>query len=175
RSNTLVTYLPRLSEQLDKATAWSFFNCETLRQFSGCLLMQKFGDARRLTAAMRESRMTFVADSVHFFDQQIASANALDRLIDAATNFDDRAYNRTLDELKAIDAETVRITKCIANWDVELTHWIDCNIEPLVQQAEAKFAEAERLAQEASAIFKDKQLRIIMKEPRKIYPPSPQT
>jgi tetratricopeptide (TPR) repeat protein len=190
KSNTLATVLPRLSEQLDKAAASPLMGSDATKRYSDAVDREDFNAARQLTAQMRdeftqyrdyfqraqrESGLGFVADAVQFFEQQIAFANVLDQLADAVAKRDRSRYDQAFNQLQTIDAELTRLGKRMDDWDTELTRWLQRNVQPLVERAAAKFEEAQTLAKEASTLFEEKRHSIIIRTPRRIYPPSPET
>ena len=186
KTNTLVTNLPKLTEQLDQADSSSSFNREMMDRYNRLVGNRDFAGARALTAAtraelkqyqeyfqraQRESGLDFVADAVQYFGKQVEYMNALDELTAAVEAYDQIRFDQTLAKFEALDADLKRLGGRMANWDSELKRWWQKNVQPLADAADAKFKEADQLGKDAAKLFDESRQKVIIRQHRNTLPP----
>jgi tetratricopeptide (TPR) repeat protein len=185
KTNTLVTILPQLDEQLKKASQSSALSQDSWSTYTQHLQKHEFDAARQLAASMRteltqyqgyfqqaynDTGLDFLVDAIQFFGKEIELTNLMDQITAAVAANDQVRLDQLLGQLEGLDAELTQLGQKMQAWDTEMTRWMQVNIQPLLDRAADKFAEAEQLGLVAANLFAEQHHSIIVKEPKRLFP-----
>jgi len=185
KTNTLVTVLPQLDEQLEKAGQSSALSQDAWSRYTQHLQKGEFDAARQVAASMRaetvqyqsyfqqaynDTGLDFLMDAIQFFAKEVELTNLMDQITAAVTANDQGRLDQLLEQLEGLDAELTRLGQKMLTWDTEMTRWMQINIQPLLDRAMDKFAEAMQLGLVAADLFDTRHHSIIIKEPKRLFP-----
>jgi hypothetical protein len=185
KTNTLVTVLPQLDEQLQKAGQSSALSQDSWSRYTQYLQRHEFDAARQVAASMRaestqyqgyfqqaynDTGLDFLMDAIQFFGKEVELTNLMDQITAAVAANDQGRLDQLIGQLGGLDAEISRLAQRMQAWDTEMTRWMQVNIQPLLDRAKDKFAEAVRLGLVAANLFDARHHSIIIKEPKRLFP-----
>jgi len=185
KTNTLVTVLPQLDEQLKKASQSSALSQDSWSRYTQHLQKREFDAARQVAASMRaelvqyqgyfqqaynDTGLDFLMYAIQFFGKELELTNLMDQITAAVAANDQGRLDQLIGQLEGLDAEITRLAQKMQAWDTEMTRWMQVNIQPLLDRAADKFAEAERLGLVAANLFDARHHSIIIKEPKRLFP-----